>query len=371
MDVKLIKVFDRMVLPPICAILGLYSKIFPEKLKTGKKKILIIKLWALGDSVISLPMIHCLKKNFPDSKIDVLAHKKNIEVYYANKDINETIEFNLRSVMGLLRKYDLCIDTENYLNISSLISWWSGKYRVGYSHGIRHLLYSKTSKLNLTNHMVQNFLDMIRAIGVNCDAEKLVRLETTKEEKSAVSHFLKENKISKKDLVVGITSGVSETARARIWPVERMAKLADKIIEKYNVKVILIDSPSNKDIVDKIAALMKNKPIIAMGNLKIRQVFSLIERCDFFISNDTGPMHIAAAQGVKTIGIFGPNTPKLWGPYGKGNVAIYHPPKCSPCTDHTTGKLPECFNKNYQECVKNVGVNEVFNAFEKIYNMRK
>ncbi len=77
-------------------------------------------------------------------------------------------------------------------------------------------------------------------------------------------------------------------------------------------------------------------------------------------------MHIAAAQGVKTIGLFGPNTPVLWGPYGKGNISIYRPPLCSPCIDNTKGRMPECYNEIYQKCMKDISVDEVFSNFEKL-----
>ena len=366
MNIKLARVFDKYALGIVCIILGIVSRLFPKK--SGNKKILVIKLWALGDSVVSLPMIRGIRKNLPKAEIDVLAHRRNMAAYQNNSDINKIIEFSFSNIFGIFRKYDLCIDTEPYLNVSAIISLWCARYRIGFSHGVRSLLYAETSLFSKKQHMVQNYLDLIRKIGIKYDTGMLVRLETTEKEKSSVELFLKNNKISEKDFVAGITPGVAESVKTRMWPVERMAELADWIIEKHRAKVILLDSPANKETVHKIQNLMKHKPIIAMGELSIREVFNLIERCSIFICNDTGPMHIAAAQGVKTIGLFGPNTPVLWGPYGKNNISVYHPPWCSPCINNAKGIMPECYNKIYQKCMKNISIDEVMKAFDKLKN---
>ena len=364
MNVKLVRFFDRIVLSVFCFIIGMITKILPKKIRTDR--ILVVKIWALGDSIISLPMIHGIRKNMPDAIIDVLAHKRNKAPFENNKDINRIIDFSFFNILKLFRKYDLCIDTEPYLNVSALISWWCAPYRIGFSHGVRSLLYAKKTKFSKKQHMVQNYLDMIRAIGLKYNTPKLVKLETTQKEKSAVEKFLKQNKISKNDFIVGITPGVAESVKTRMWPIERMAELADKITEKYRAKIIITDSPANKNEVVKMAGLMKNKPFLCIGDLSIREVFNLIERCKIYICNDTGPMHIAAAQGVKTIGLFGPNTPVLWGPYGGKNISIYHPPWCSPCIDNAKGKMPKCFNKVYQQCMKNISVDEVMKVFDKL-----
>jgi len=363
--IKFLKIFDKYVIFCLCVPVIILSRLFPAKM--GKRKILIIRLWALGDSVVSLPMIRGFRKNYPNAKIDVLAHKRNFEVYYENKDIDRIIEFNIFNLIKLAGKYDICVDTEPFLNFSAILSWWTGAYSIGFNHGLRSRIYSKTVEYNCERHIVQIYLDMLRALGVKFDMKELVKLETTKEERKAVEIFLKKNKISNKDFIVGITPGVSETVQTRIWPLDRMAKVADRIIDKYHAKVIVIGGPDNKEIMDEIIGLMKHKPLTSEG-LKLREVFYLIEKCKIYISTNTGPMHIASAQGVKTIGLFGPSAPALWGPYGRKNIAIYHPPKegCSPCMDTARRKFPDCFNPVYQECMRNITVDEVFNAFEKL-----
>ncbi len=368
MNVKLVRIFDKFVISVIVIIVGIITSILPKKPRTNK--ILIIKMWALGDSVVSLPMTKGLRKNLPDSRIEVLAHKRNKAAFMNNKDIDRIIEFNLANVLKLFRKYDICIDTEPYLNISAIIAWWAAPFRIGFSHGVRSLLYKNKILFSKKQHMVQNYLDMIRSMGIRYNADKLVKLETTKKEKAAAERFLKKNSIKKSDFIVGITPGVAESVKTRMWPIDRMAELADTLIRKNKAKVILIDGPVNREIVNSIKKQMNERPILCVGDLSIREVFNLIERCNLFICNDTGPMHIAAAQGARTIGLFGPNTPVLWRPYGKGNIALYHPPWCSPCIDNAKGIMPECFNKVYQKCMKNITFKEVLEAVNKLKNAR-
>ena len=103
---------------------------------------------------------------------------------------------------------------------------------------------------------------------------------------------------------------------------------------------------------------MKNKPIDSLDKFTLKETFYLISKCRVFISNDTGPMHIAAAQGCSTIGLFGPNTPVLWAPYGKGNTAIYKT-GLEPAIQNDKGIFRECNREEYMGCIT---VDDVFEA---------
>ncbi|MBW3012540.1 glycosyltransferase family 9 protein, partial [Candidatus Woesearchaeota archaeon] len=359
MDIALIRKIDKSIIAFLCIFFGLFVKIFARRKfdKSKVKKILVIKLWALGDSVISLVLINQIRKKFPKAQVDVLVQDRNKDVYWGNKDINNTHILGFFKFIKLFRRYDLCFDTEPYLNISALIAFFLSRYRVGFAEQTRSILYHKTVKFKRTQHMVQNYLDKLRVLGFDVDADKLVKIQMPKPYKENVERLLKSYGIKPRDYIVGITPGVAETVKSRMWPIERMAELADKILDKYKVKIIFVDSPGNKVFVEKIMSMMKHKDNVynLAGQTKVTESFYLIEKCSIFISNDTGPMHVAASQGVKTIGLFGPNTPKLWGPYGKKNIALYHKVQCSPCILNEKGIFPECIyngTKLYQQCMK-------------------
>jgi len=113
----------------------------------------------------------------------------------------------------------------------------------------------------------------------------------------------------------------------------------------------------------------KNQAVNSAGELPLKQSFYLISKCKVFVSNDTGPMHIAAAQGCRTIGLFGPNTPVLWKPYGKKNIAIYKGNlvcKYSSCIINKKGYMPRCRFGENNKCMRAIKVNDVLSSVKKI-----
>jgi len=367
MKIKFYGAIDKWLGTPLCVVLGGLSKLFPkQKCIIAPKKILILKLWAIGDSVVSLPMIRSLKLSFPNAKIDVLARKRNAAVFENNGDINKIILFepkHLIDLLALFRKYDLVIDAEPWMRLSALLSMFAGRRRIGFGKQARSIIYTDTIAFDRTRHMVQQYLDMARNTGAKIIIDKLVPLETSPADKKAVDKFVRENKL--KGFVVGIAPGAAESARSRMWPAERFAEVADRLVSEHGAKIIFIGSPGEKELIYGIQMQMKHASgsINSAGLLGIKQVFELIRRCKLFIGNDAGLMHVAAAQGVKTIGLFGPNTPALWGPYGKHSIAIYKKPECSPCILNEKGKAPDCLRKTDRYlCMRLIAAEEVMRA---------
>lgn len=352
--------------------------LFPIRLLNRNKKqtvtkILVIKLWALGDSAVSLPMIKALKTKYPKAKITVLARKRNADVFLACKYVDEVLLFeDISKVIGQVRKYNVVIDLEPYLNLSALLAIYLGQDRVGIGGQLRSILYKKTVKFTAKKHFAQVYLDMARALGINYDTDQLIPLEVSRETKEKAERIFKANGINKKDKVYGICAGVAESVKSREWPSERFAGLADQLLEKHCDKIIFVGGPAEKEMIEEILRKMKSKrkngviigAINLAGKTSIKESFYIIQKCRIFISNDTGPMHIAAAQGCKTIGLFGPNTPVLWAPYGKNNKSIYKGAavcKYSPCIRNIKGYMPNCLIGE-NKCMKAIQVKDVLRA---------
>ncbi len=345
--------------------------------KNRYRKILLIQLWGIGETVLTMPAIRALKNKYSNSRITLLATARNADVYKGFSDIDQIKILKmcpLRIISFMIsrfRRYDLVVDFEEYLNISSIITFFVGKDRIGFDHGARRSVYTKTRHYNDVQHTSQTFMDLVRVLGCELRYEKLIRLKTTDKEKRAVADFFKKNSITKKNLVVGITPGAAESAKFRMWPQERYSKLIDKIVERYKRKkpvILLIGAEFDKKIINKVIGSVENKRrvIDCSGKFSLRQTFYLIERCDLYISNDTGPMHVAAAQDVKTIGLFGPNTPTRWAPYGKGNISVYKNFYCSPCINSHLGQFGPCKCDTEGQCMRKIAVADVFKAVERI-----
>jgi heptosyltransferase II len=371
-SVSLIKFLDRYVGYLLCLFLSI-SRILPHRKSAGYEKILVIQLWGIGETILALPAIKALREKYKKSRIDILVTDRVKEVFYNNKNIDSLKNLKLNPVsitsfaLKNYRKYDLVIDMEEYLKISAIMAFFAGKERIGYSHGIRSNLYTKKVIYNDKQHTSETFLDLARGLGIRYSLKSLERLGYSKKDKDAVEAFLKDKKIAKNDFVVGIAPGAAESAKSRIWPLENYSELCNNILADKKNRIIFVGSKDESYLISKVQEGIKerDRTFNSSGAFNLNQLFCFIGRCDLFISNDAGAMHIAAAQGVKTIGLFGPNLPQRFRPYGKNNIAVYKGDICrySPCINVHKGQVPECYypkdSKYYQKCMKNIKVGDV------------
>ena len=379
MMISIIRFIDRHLGAIACNFLALFKK---QKERRNKKieSILIIQLWGIGESILTLPAIAALREKFSGAKIDVLSTKRNLDVFIGNKKITNVILLGMNpfSILGFLvrsmKKYDIAVDMEEYLNVSAIISFFAGKSRLGFSCGARSKLYTQKVRYNDMQHAVLTFLDLARKLGIDHDAKVLPRLNSSENDKKSVDSILRKEKIRKVDFLVCVAPGAAESAKCRMWPHERYSSLCDEIILRHNARIIFVGSKGEKGLIAAIRSSMDNKAktIDTSGDVSLTQLFYLVSKTDLFIGNDSGAMHIAAAQGVKTIGLFGPNLPVRFGPYGQGNIGIYKGYNCkfSPCINVHKGQIPDCIypkdSNDYQKCMKNISVDDVLKKVEGI-----
>lgn len=377
MGIGLIKFIDKFIGVPYCIVLGIIrlftKKEMPKREKT--KNILIIQLWGIGETILTIPAIKALKKRYNKTAIDILCTKRNKDVYFNYPFISKLNIVNLNPfslkwfILKNWKRYDIVIDMEEYLRISAIMSFFIGKYTIGYSHGVRSLTYDKKIEYNDKQHTSKTFFDLVRALGVKGTAKKLEKLNYTGTDKKIVDLALKYSGIGKKHFIVGMAPGAAESSKSRMWPQQNFAELIEKAYKKKkNVKIVLIGAGYEKKLNDIIISLVKDKRAAKntfnlAGKFTLRQTFYLISKCNVFIGNDSGPMHIAAAMNVKTIGLFGPNLPLRFSPLNKKSSSIYKKMPCSPCINVHKGQVPECFyreeSRDYQKCMKEIKVRDV------------
>ncbi|MBI2564796.1 glycosyltransferase family 9 protein [Candidatus Woesearchaeota archaeon] len=350
--ISFFRIFDKFIGTILILLLLPYTLL--QRKNKNPAKILFIKLWALGDSVLTLPLLKELQKKYPEAQIDVYARKRNKAVYEGQSFVNKIILFEFPEFfkhLALFRAYDLVIDGEPYLNCSALLAMYFGKITIGFSHGLRSLLYFKKSKYDKNKHVVENYLKLINAENKN----------TTQLAGEDIQKFLKHFKLqNNKSRIIGICTGTAESAsKTRLWPY--FPELIKKL-ESYG-KIVLVGTKQEKQKIQEIIDNSRAKAINAAGMFSTKELFSFIKMCNIFISIDTGPMHIAAAQGIPTIGLFGPNTPILWRPYNNKSIALYKNLECSPCINNTKPCFPDCLRKTEKyKCMHDITVDEVMNA---------
>ena len=328
----------------------------------------------MGETILCLPAIKALKESSRNSSIDILVTDRVKDIFYNNRSVGGIISVKLSPVSIIkfiiqnCRKYDIAIDMEEYLNVSSIMAFFAGRKRIGYSHGIRSNLYNEKVHYNDRQHTAQTFMDLLQPLGIKKAVKSLEKLYYSTDDEGNIDKLLKENNISKKDFIVGLGIGAAESVKERMWPEERFAEVADYLINKYKAKIIMLGNKEESILGENIIKLIKNKnsAFNFAGKTSAREMFYLASLCKLFIGNDAGPMHVAAAQNVKTIGLFGCNLPVRFRPFGKNGFYIYKKDSQEACINVHKGEIGACKFGRENACVKKIQVEDVKDLIKKV-----
>lgn len=305
----------------------------------------------IGDTVLSTVLVRTIKEKFKDINITILAKRYIEELWFNNSNVDELISFddNFRGYFELIknlhsRKFDTALLLPNSFS-SVLITCIAGiKERIGYNTDVRGMLLTKRIQLNGTRkkHLVYEYMEFAKIFGIDENVLK-PELFVTDEEKNKANEILK-NMGSLNDLIIGICPGATY-GEAKRWQKEKWIKVTLELTEKYNAKILIFGSLNENLLLSEINNNLKNRGIIFPGNLNLRMLIALIDKCKIFISNDTGPMHIAASLKVPVVAIFGSSSPAWTGPLGDNNRILYRSIPCSPCFKRS------CNKENPYECL--------------------
>jgi lipopolysaccharide heptosyltransferase II len=343
--------------------------------KTKIKKILVVRTDRIGDVVLSTPVIRVLRENFKDSFIAMMVSSKTKDLVSQNPYLDEVIVYDKdnihKSIFSSIKfafylkrkKIDmvLILHPTNRVNIMTYLA--GIPIRVGYDRKCGFLLTDKIpdEKYLGLKHEIEYSLDMLRHIGLEVkDDLKQLFVAIKKEDMLSVEKFLAANNIKKSNIVIGINPSASDPTRR--WMPERFAKLADSLIKDFNAKVIITTESSDIEVGRTVSNLMQNKPILALGNLTLGELACLMKHLRIFISNDSGPVHIATAMDTPVISIFGRNqkglSPDRWKPLGRDDIYIHKEVGCSVCLAHNC-------DKGFK-CLEAISVNEVLDAVRRL-----
>lgn len=343
------------------------------------KKILLVKFWGVGNVIMLLPAARAIKEKYPYAQLDFLTLTNNKEVAKA-ADIFENIftldiKNSYRFILTFLKipvvlknkNYDLIIDFEQFARFSALLCSLIGKkdiigFDTKWQH--RHFLYSSCVIYDNNVHITKSFYNLAESAGaIHKDCIKAVPLVCQQHEIEAMEGILHNLGINKEDILVILHVGTSENFSLRHWPPEYFASLADKLIENFSVKVALTGLAHEAIIGDKVMEHMKNREttINACGKFNFNQFISLIKLSDLVVSADTAPVHLASCLSMPIVGLYGPNTPVLYGPWGERGLWFYKKLECSPCITNYNAKINKCRHPQGEgACMKKISVAEAY-----------
>ena len=332
--------------------------LIPFKNINYKNTIIIYKLDGLGDAILTLPVIKQLKEQ-TSNKIIVACSSSNEAIFRNHKFIDKVIvfdtsKFNLSDLIKntrLLRKEKaiLSIDTSQSSNISAIMSFLTAFNTLGFKKTkgrSRNKVYNYSIELNPNKHMVNNYFNLVKVIGIKTPKEiKLVRLPTKVR--------------SNNELVMVHPCTIIEQKK---WADSKWVKVME-YLAKDN-ELVIIGSKDEAPLVKELLKRVKTKRYIDLsGRINLNDLIDLMPMVKLFVGIDGGPMHIASSFGINTIVLFGYETPIRYAPFNKNSISIYKDLPCSPCIKAYANQWPTCKDN---KCMKDIKVEEVIKAIEKL-----
>jgi ADP-heptose:LPS heptosyltransferase len=283
------------------------------------RNILVIDFGQLGDVVLSLPALRAIRERFPRARITVAVGKPGGEIVKLSGYANEVLEVDrvglrdgnklisigrIFKFVGQVRKakFDFVIDLHS-LSETNLLGFLSGApqrlyaRRPGRSLDYLANFSPRPPREAKEAHAVDRYLDVIKPLGIE-NAPRFPLLKTAPAANTAVETLLKKESANAGTLLVGVFPGAGHDSRR--WPVEYFAEIADHLIRNERVRVIVFAGPEERALLPQMRPLFPPSTIF-LDRLTIPQLASAQARLTLFISNDTGPVHIAAAVGTPVV----------------------------------------------------------------------
>jgi len=341
------------------------------KIAGTPKSILVIQLGDIGDVILSLPCIRVVRENFPQARIVVAVHEKARGLLEDCSWVDAVVSVSKeqRGILGelffqwrffrRLRSYgfDLAVDLRTGTR-GAVMAWLCGaRQRIGFYAEDGELWRNRLFTIlfapayNAEIHMIDYLLDLFRACGLKIiHSEPKLSIPVSKKKRAA-------------EILAAAGVDIRKTIIAvqpfSLWsykelPYETYVYIINKILESYDVSLILIGTEDERGRVQKISNSCKFEVTNLAGKTSIDELAAVISCCSLFIGIDSSGQHLAAAVGVRTVTIYGPTDPSSWAPRGKDHVIVRRNLECVPC--HNKG----CGNSGKSRCLVELSPEEIF-----------
>jgi heptosyltransferase-2 len=323
---------------------------------------------------MTIPALRALRHVLPEAHITLVTRPGTKGIFSEVDFVDEILVYDRKNAFAVVpqvrewrrRKFDLAVLFQNAFE-AALIPFLAGvPLRLGYATESRQALLTHPLPLpewRSSRHEVFYYLYLITALeqmlfgrSTICEAEPDASITISEARKAQAAELLRAYGVSEDDAVVVICPG-SINSRAKRWPAESYALLADRLIESKR-RVLLIGSKNELDVSEEVTRRMQQQPIVLTGKTTLDQITAVLDRADLVVTNDTGPAHLGAALGRPTIVIFGPTNPLTTRPFAPEAVMLRHPPDCAPCM------LRDCPIDHL--CMTAITVDEVFEQSERL-----
>lgn len=327
----------------------------------------------IGDAVMCEPALRELRALFPRAEVTLLAKAAIAELFVAYPGLDRVLVYDDRRIhaglsgkwmlAGMLRRhrFDCAVLFQNAFE-AAFISWLAGiPRRYGYATDGRAFFLTDPVAVpdrRVPMHQVEYYWNVLKPLGTAASpsAPKLV---VSADEERRFEARLEAAGVAASASLIGINPG-STYGGAKRWLPDRFAEVAERLAVRVRqeegraVAVAILGAAGEESLGRDIAARLKAQSVVLSGETSIRELMAATKRCRLLLTNDTGPMHIAAAFGVPVVAIFGPTDWRTTVPYGQERSVVREPVDCAPCL------LRECPIDH--RCMTRISVDRVFDT---------
>ena len=354
------------------------------------KRVLIVNPFGIGDVLFSTPVIRAIRRTFPNAYLAYLCNRRTQAILQRNPHLDELFVYEkdelirvweqnklaaLKMFVSLLqqirrRRFELALDLSLGERYSFFLSLLGVPRRVGFDFRQRGRFLTHRFPIEgyHDHHVVEYYAQLMGWLGIH-PLDRHLDLATNTEDRQGAQQCLRRIGVDGHSLLIGLVpaGGISWGLQAnfRRWSQDGFIEVGRTLWRRHQATLLVFGESGDREVCAEIAHAIGPAAVDLSGQTTLGQFISLIAHCHLVISNDGGPVHIAASQGVPTVSIFGPVNPEVYGPYPRTRqhrIVYKHDLPCRPC--YHQFKLPPCPYE--RACLTQIEPDEVLEACEQV-----
>ena len=335
---------------------------------------LILQTSFLGDTVLTLPLISEVRRRFPVKQLSVLCLPVSGDLLQDHPAIDQLIIDDkraanrgwqgVRRTAARLRSEQFTIALTPHKSLrSALILYLAGiPHRVGFRESRGWFFFHQRAERDSARHDVERNLSVLRVFGLGPEeCQRALDLPVDASIQNAVNEKLRSFGVNDTAPIIGVSPGsVWPTKR---WSADGFATLIRMLRQQHGCQVLLFGGADDAAVVEDVQRMSGAAAVNLVGQIGLRELAAAINRCHVFVTNDSGPMHVAVARRIPTVAVFCATTPDLgFYPYTNNAIVVQRDLSCRPCASHGGRRCP----LGTEACIRQITAELVVRAVERL-----
>ena len=336
-----------------------------EKMETVRS-LLVVHQGALGDFVLALPALKTIREAFPLARAVIMGYPRILELVEKRFYADEIFSIDQKGMATFfVREGAIDLTLSEFFKRFDLIVVFGKDGGGTVVANLRRVCRGQVLPINSFPpwdekvHVTDHLLKQLTSFGLRA-SDPNPRLHLNESDRKWAKHFWNNKGVTPEEQSKVIVLHPGSGSKKKVWPLERFVHLANTLQAHLGSKIFIILGPAEGPEVQRAFEGMRSTKFILAKGLTLLQLGSVMAGCRFYIGNDSGVSHMAAALGIPTVLIFGPTDERVWSPRGEKSFVVRREIPCSPCPQE---RFYQC--KDF-ECLRGIEMEEVLKGLEKI-----